>query len=179
MNPLALTRDEVRQILKASNGIPSQVSSARAVGDRLIPASMGHPISSHLHSASLVDGKTKFLSMDDMVEALWLLLRTTAGQAALTKLKVGSRATIKCEVPALFGFECELRDPQGRPMTHKVKFSPSEQRLAGRSRTSCVAVLESRERTGRAYLQVHTFFPEMSSHDASLLLATVRKHQRR
>lgn len=178
MDASTLTRDELRQILRASEGIPSQTSSARVLGDQVIPATVGHPISGHLHSASLVEGKTKFLSMDDMVEALWHLLRTPTAQAALKNLAAGSRTTVKADVTPLFGFECELRDPQGRPTTHKVKFSPNEQRLAGRIRTSCVAVLEGRERAGKVHLQVHSFYPAISSVDASALLQAVRTQRR-
>jgi hypothetical protein len=179
MDAATLTRDEVRQILRASEGIPSPISSARVFGNQVTPARVGHPISNHLHSASLVEGKTKFLSMDDMVEALWQLLRTPTAQAALKNLAVGSRTTIRADVTTLFGFECELGDPQGRPTTHKVKFSPNEQRLAGLTRTSCVAVLENRERAGRVHLQVHTFYPAISPLDASSLLQAVRMQQRR
>jgi hypothetical protein len=173
-----LTRDGVRQILRASEGIPSQISLAKAVDGRVQTSTVGHPISSHLHSASLVEGKTKFLSMDDMVEALWQLLHTPTASPILQKLGVGSRATVRADVNTVFGFECELPDAQGRGTMHRVRFTPAEQRLAGRTKTTCVAVLEGRERAGRAHLQIHSFYPAVSPVEMSLLLQAVRRAQR-
>ena len=130
-----LTRDDVRQILRVSEGVPSQISSARIVDGRVLPATVGHPIASHLHSAGFAENKTKFLSLDDMVEALWLLLQSPAA-ANITKLRVGDRTTIRSDITAVFGFECEVPDPQGRPSVHHIRFTPQEQRNAGRWRTT-------------------------------------------
>jgi hypothetical protein len=110
METSTLTREELRQILRASEGIPSQISSARVLGGQVVPATVGHPISSHLQSAGLIAGKTTFHSLVKMVEALWQLLRTPTAQATLKNLAVGSRITVRADVNALFGFECELRD---------------------------------------------------------------------
>jgi hypothetical protein len=151
-----LTREDVRQILRASEGIPSQISAARIVGGRVLPATVGHPIASHLHSAGFAENKTKFLSMDDMVEALWLLLQSPVA-ANIANLRVGERTTVRSDVTEVFGFECEVPDPQGRATVHHVRFTPQEQRSAGRWRTTCVAVVECRERAGRSHLQIHSF----------------------
>ena len=169
-----LTRDDIRQILRASEGIPSQISSARIVRGRVLPATVGHPIASHLHSAGFADNKTKFVSMDDMVEALWLLLRTPGAAANIASLRVGSRTTVRSEIAAVFSFECEIPDPQGRGTVHQVRFTPQEQRGAGRWRTTCVAVVEGRERAGRSHLQIHTFYPAISTAELSSLLQVVR-----
>jgi len=174
VNFKTLTRQDVQEILHASEGIPSQVSSARIENGGLLPATTGHPVSSHLHSAGLVENKTKFLSMADMAEALWQLLQTPAATATLAGLRIGSRATVKSEVTTLFGFECHLPDPQGRGTVHRVIFTPAELRKAGRARTTCVAIVEGRERAGREYLQIHSFYPAMSPTDAQALLLSIR-----
>jgi len=174
-----LTRDDVRQILRASEGIPSQISSARIVGGRVLPAAVGHPIAGHLHSAGFAEHKTKFVSMDDMVEALWLLLQTPTAAANIANLKVGNRTTVRSEIAAVFGFECEVPDPQGRGTVHQVRFTPQEQRGVGRWRTTCVAVIEGRERAGRSHLQIHTFYPAIGTAELSSLLQAVRKNSER
>jgi hypothetical protein len=174
-----LTRDDVRQTLRASEGIPSQISSARIVGGRVLPATVGHPIASHLYSAGFADNKTKFLSMDDMVEAFWLLLQTPVAAANIANLSVGNRTTIRSEVATVFGFECDVPDPQGRGTVHHVRFTPQEQRGAGRWRTTCVAVVEGRERAGRPHLQIHSFYPAISTAELSALLQAVRKNTER
>jgi hypothetical protein len=178
-----LTRDDVRQILRASEGIPSQISAATIVNGRVSAARVGHPISSHLHSAEfaapnadLVAKKTKFLSMDDMVEAFWQLLQTSTAAAQISNLVAGQRTTVKTEVGSLFGFECEVPDPQGRGTVHRVRFTPEEQRRAGRWKTTCVAVVEIRERAGRPHLQIHSFYPAVSQSDVSQLLNAIRNH---
>ena len=179
MEPRSFSRDDVRQILRASEGIPSQISAARIVNGRVSPATVGHPITSHLHSAGLTENKTKFLSMEDMVEALWQLLQTPTAAAAIANLGIGRRATVKAEVSTLFGFECEVPDPQGRGTVHPVRFTPEEQRRAGRWKTTCVAVVEGRERAGHSHLQIHSFYPAVSPAEVSSLLKTVRAGARR
>jgi hypothetical protein len=174
-----MTRDDVRQILRASEGIPSQISSARIVGGRLLSATVGHSIATHLHSAGFAENKTKFLSMNDMVEALWLLLHTPVAAETIANLRVGSRAIVRSEIAELFGFECEVRDPQGRGTVHHVRFTPQEQRSAGRWRTACVAVIEARERAGRSHLQIHTFYPSIATVELSALLRATRKNTER
>jgi len=176
VNLTRLTRQDVQEILRASEGIPSQVSSARVENGRVVPAATGHPVSSHLHSAGLVENKTKFLSMADMVEALWQLLQTPKATATLATLMVGTRATVRSEVPGLFGFECHLPDPQGRGTVHRVVFTPDEQRRAGRTKTTCVAVIEARQRADREHLQIHSFYPAITQTDAQAMLLAVRRH---
>jgi hypothetical protein len=176
VNLTSLTRHDVQEILRASEGIPSQRSSARIENGRLVPATTGHPVSSHLHSAGLVENKTKFMSMADMVEVLWQLLQTPAATATLATLRVGTRATVRSEVATLFGFECYLPDPQGRGTVQRVVFTPDEQRRAGRMKTTCVAVIEGRQRADREHLQVHSFYPAISPADAQALLLAVRRH---
>jgi hypothetical protein len=169
-------RNHVREILRASEGIPTQIHLARIESGRVSPAPIGHALANHLHSVSLVDGKTKFLSLDDMVEALWLLLQAPAATAKLGALKVGFRDTIEGDVPRLFAIQCEVRDPQGRPTIQRVKFTPEEQRLVGRSSTSCVAVVEGRERAGTSHLQIHSFFPRLTATGIQSLIHHLRNH---
>src|SRR4051795_12192666 len=126
-----LTRDKVREILRTSEGINTQSLQfkARIKDGHLLPATVAHPISSHLHSASpLVDTsrKTLFISMDDMVEALWLVLHSAEGVSKLRNLKTGERDTINAVVGRPFPFECEVSDPQGRPIRHRIQFSVAE-----------------------------------------------------
>jgi len=173
MDVQGLTRDKVREILRASEGIPSQVSDARKGDDgRLEAAKSGHAIGGHLHSASLAEDKTKFISFNDMVEALWLVLHSQEGVAKLRVLNTGHRATISVTLGRLFPFECELAGAQGR--THKVRFSTGEQVRAGWSQTACVAVVEARERANVQHLQVHTFYPKYARADLNRLLADIR-----
>lgn len=169
-------RNHVREILRASEGIPTQLHVARIENGRVSPAPTGHALTNHLHSVAFVDGKTKFLSLDDMVEALWLLLQMPSATAKLGALKMGSRDSIEGDVPRLFGVECEVRDPQGRPTTHRVKFTPDEQRRAGRWSTTCVAVVEGRERAGTSHLQIHSFFPRLTATSIQSLLQHIRSH---
>ncbi len=174
MDVRRLSRDEVRAILRASEGIPSQVSLARIKNGHVSPAKVGHSITDHLHSAGFKEDKTKFLSMDDMVEALWQLLQIPTAAAIINGLAVGSRKSVRAEVSTLFGFECELPDPQGRGTKHHVKFTPAELRRAGRLKTTCVAVVEIRERAGKSHLQIHSFYPAMKSFEMESLLQAVR-----
>lgn len=175
----SLSRDDVRDILRTSEGIRSQKWIAQIKDGRVSPPPTGHPITSHLHSAERHDvepetNKTKFLSMDDMVEALWQLLRTPVASEKIGTLVVGSRVKVTAEIGMLFGFECEVSDPQGRGTTHRVRFTREEQRQAGRSNTTCVAIVERRQRGHRSYLQIHTFYPKVLKSEAEALLAFIR-----
>jgi hypothetical protein len=174
MDTAVLTRERLREILRASEGIPSQVSQARIQGGKVIAARVGHPLSSHLHSVAITESKTKFLSFHDQVEALWLFVRVPGVALALKNMKIGDRISPQETVDRLFGIEAELPDPQGRPTRVKVKFTPEEQRNAGRMRTLCVGVLELRERAGQSHLQVHTFYPALSEAEGVVLLESTR-----
>ena len=184
MDVRKLTRGDVRQILRTSEGIRSQVSLARIEQGRVSPARVGHPIAKHLHGggppedarAEVGGNTTKFLSMDDMVEALWQLLHVPAAVVALNNLRIGGRTTVRGEIGSLFGFECQLPDAQGRGTTRVVRFSSGEQRQGGRTATTCVAVIECRERAGQAHLQVHSFYPAVTPEEMSRLLHVVRSN---
>jgi hypothetical protein len=115
-----------------------------------------------------------FISMNDMVEALWLCLRSPMGVSKLKNLKTGERDTIKSSVGRLFPFGCEVPDAQGRPTIHKVKFSIGEQVRAGWSATTCIAVVEIRERSQVQHLQIHTFYPKYTKMELKTLLESVR-----
>jgi hypothetical protein len=171
-----MTRDKVREILRASEGIPTQWPDSKAYvkNGRIQPSRAGHPLGDHLHSASPVEGKTKFISMNDMVDACWQLLLSPTGVSTLRSLQTGQRATISSSVGRLFPFECEVADAQGRPTTHKVKFSVAEQIRAGWSQTTCIAVVEVRERSQVQHLQIHTFYPKYTEMQLQKLLESVR-----
>jgi hypothetical protein len=150
---------------------------ARIDNGKISPARLGHPLKHHLHSLASTENKTKFLSMDDMVDALLLLLKTPAAAAKIKALRVGARDSIRGAVPQLFGFECDaIPDPQGRSATHRVKFSRDEVLKSGRSVMTCVAVIEGRERAGTPHLQVHSFYPAFTPFELETLLHSVRTH---
>lgn len=176
MDVAGLTRDRVREILRASEGIPTERLDSKAYvkNGRVEPSKVGHPISAHLHSASPAEDKTKFISMNDMVDALWQLLHSPVGMSTLQLLKTGQRATISSSVGRLFPFECEMPDAQGRDTIHKVRFSIAEQVTAGWSQTTCVAVIEVRERAKVQHLQIHTFYPKYTKMELNRLLESVR-----
>jgi hypothetical protein len=177
-------RNHVREILRASEGIPSQIGGAWINRDgSLSHAPMGHPLTRHLHSADFVYGsmaeidKTKFRSLDDMVEALWMLLQTPLAESKIRALAIGSRDDeVVAEIPRLFSIECSVRDPQGRGTKHRVTFTPDEQRRWGRFTTRCKAVVEGRERAGKPHLHVHSFYPELTRLEARLLLNSIRSN---
>ena len=171
------TRNDVRQILRASEGIPSWVSEARKIGGQLVPAKMGHPITNHLHSVRATKNKTKFVSMDDMVEAVWQVLNSPPGQAALRTLQPNMRPPeIVWELDRLLPVECEVPDPQGRPTTHQVTFTSDDQLRAGHRRTKCLVVIEGRERAGVTHLQVVTAYPAIDKLQIQHLLQSTRQN---
>lgn len=185
MDTSRFTRDDVRQILRASEGIRSQIRLARVVRGRVSPAPVAHTISKHLHSAGTAAGHalqrsrrrsttTKFLSMQDMVEAFWLMLQTPEAAAQVASLQNGGREDVSASIPSVFGVECEAWDPQGRGTVHRVRFTSHELRRAGRGLTACFTSLECRERAGRPHLQVHTFYPVLSEAEVSTILNAVR-----
>ena len=175
MNLLNLTRDNVREILRASEGIPSSVG----------PRNMAHPLTNHLRSAGYtrnlnVDGspsnKTRFISMADMEEAVWQILQSPVGLAAVKGLKPGYRPNaIKWDLDRLLAFNCDVPDPQGRPnMRHSVTFTTHEQLRAGFGRTKCLLVIEGRERAGVTHIQVVTAYPSVEKDERQALLRSVR-----
>ena len=143
MDVRKLTRNEVRQILRASEDVRSQLP--------------------------LEDGPTTFLSREDMVEALWQLFQTPAVYLALNNLKPGARVTLRGEIGSLFGFASRLPDAQRRGTAGIVRFTSTEQRPHGRTSTTCVAIIERRERAGRASLQVHSLYPAVSREEMERL----------
>ena len=143
MDVRKLTRNEVRQILRASEDVRSQ--------------------------PPLEDGPAKFLSREDMVEALWQLFQTPAVYLALNNLRAGGRVTVTGEIGSLFGFESRLPDAQRRGPTRVARFTSTEQRPHGRTSTTCVAVIERRGRAGQAPLQVHSFYPAVSREEMERL----------
>jgi hypothetical protein len=174
------TRDDLRAILRASEGIPSQVSSVQRNADGgLSPARTGHAISWHVHSASRTDEpKTKFRSLDEMVEALWLVCQSRAAAAHVQNLRAGERRPpLLLHVNEVFGFECEMEVRPGSPK-RVVSFSARERRDAGHATTPCLAIFEGRERAGTLHLQVHTFYPRFKTDELDALLQSVRSRSR-
>ena len=55
-----------------------------------------------------------------------------------------------------------MPDAQRPGTERRVKFSPDEQRLAGRVETTCVGVFELRARGLLMHLQVISFYPAIS-----------------
>jgi hypothetical protein len=159
-----LNKALLKQILKTSQGFGGQTpaSQARTVpnpatgGKTLSPTRVGHPISSHVRGADAIGDKTKFCSLDDQVEALWLLLNTTSGIQALRSLRAGVRQNLSEDLPRLFPIEAPL--PHGAQT-----FTTAELTRAGILRTRCVAIIEGRSRGTQTYLHVHTCFPKLTA----------------
>jgi hypothetical protein len=114
--------------------------------------------------------------MSDMEEAVWQTLQSPTGLAGLRALRPGYRPdAIKCELDRLLPFNCDVPDPQGRPnVTRSVTFTTHEQLRAGFSRTTCVVVIEGRERAGVTHIQVVTAFPSVDNQRLQSLLRSVR-----
>lgn len=159
-----LTRDAVREILRASQGIPTQLPDSKAyVKDGRVQSSkMGHAISDHLHSASLAAGKTKFISLDDMVEALWQVLHSPPGVSTVKNLKTGQRDTIRSAFKCLPGLRAARRAgtrcQQKRALCSPVKVieSRAKGRACGRTdRHHHDRPRTNRFRTKRQFTAVH------------------------
>jgi hypothetical protein len=175
------TRDDLRAILRASDGIRSQVSLVERKSDgRLSPARTGHAIAWHVHSATLTEKpKTKFRSLDEMVEALWLVCQSRAAAAHVQNLIAGERrAPLLVHVNEIFGFECQMQVRPESPTKRVVSFSSHERREAGHVTTACLAIFEGRERAGTVHLQVHTFYPKFEDIELNALLQSVRDRSR-
>ena len=158
LNPALL-----KQILRTSQGFPAQWIEAKAQvkpgqsGTKTVRATpAGHPISSHIRGADAIMKKTKFCSLDDQVAALWLLLNTPEGIQALKQLNPGVRdKPLKRKIDRLFPVQWAAPGRPGRI------FTTAEQTDIGIVHTTCVAVLEGRERGGRLYLHIQTCYPKL------------------
>ncbi|HEV2972412.1 MAG TPA: hypothetical protein VGY55_20740 [Pirellulales bacterium] len=161
-----LTKSQLREILRTCRGFPAQKlkSKRKSAGH----APMAHATTAHLHGTrpepykkgqtfddfkKAVTYKSKFYMLEDMVNALWLMLQKSAGKSALRSLSAGSRKKVTAKVGALFDVEVYV-EKIGR-----VKFTKGDQSKAGRSHTKCLAILEGRDRNGVLYLHVQTFYP--------------------
>ena len=174
-----LDKEKLKLILRTSESFPTQFGPAQAeVIDRrqFRSSSFGHPLSQHLRGAQFrVDQlrvyqrtgrKTKFCSLDDMADALDMVLKTPDGRLSLQQLQPGNRQTVSVRIGNLFDVEGELalNPPQ------KVKFSSADIAKAGFAFLKCCAVLEGRARGSELYLHVHTFFPEFNEVELTRLL---------
>ena len=167
-----LHRPLLKQILQTGQGFPvqrtgatAQVKTDPASGKKSVSSKpVGHPISSHVRGADAIEGKTKFCSLDDQVEALWQLLNTSQGIQALRALGSGVRQTIDDQINGLFPVEAPVPGQRGART-----FTTSQQTSIGINRTRCVAVLEGRQRGSRLYLHVHTCYPKLTPAQVSLL----------
>ncbi len=165
-----LDKAKLKQILKTSQGFPSQFESSKArvkttAGGRVVsPSRAGHAVSSHVRGAMSTQYKTKFCSIDDMAEALALVLETQAGKRALAQLRTGHRETVEADIRRPFPIEAEL-DGFG-----PVTFSRRDLSAAHMHRLHCVAVLEGRLRASEMYLHVQTFYPKIDSVEMNRLL---------
>jgi hypothetical protein len=85
-----LDKVKLKLILKTSESFPTQYapSQAQIVNGHLNPSRSGHPLGQHLRGVRRTIKKTKFCSLDDMAEALELVLRTPDGTTALAQLRL-------------------------------------------------------------------------------------------
>lgn len=164
-----------RLILNTSQGFGAQSpkSQARVRHGKLQPSRAAHPLQEHLRGVGppghadrqVAEYKTKFCSLDDMASALVSLLHTPAGTQAIARLRPGGRESIRDAIGASIAIEVVVQGPPEQ----RVKFTPSELTAAAILRTVCVAVVEGRERAGKAYLQVQTFYPALDANAVSRL----------
>ena len=163
-----LDKAKLKLILKTSEVFPTQFapSQAKIVNGVFNPSRSGHPLGSHLRGAGRTVKKTKFCTLDDMAEALDLLLRTPDGVTALAQLQPGVRKTVNTSIHRLFDIEGEV----DLSPFQKVKFTRSDLARAGFSSMRCTAVLEARARGSELYLHVQTFFPEFTPPELIQLL---------
>lgn len=164
-------RLKLRQILQTSQGFPTPRAGAVAKiqtvsGNRVVsPKPVGHPIGSHVRGTDAIAGKTKFCSLDDQADALWLLLNTPEGTQALSALGPGVRQSVGRDLNRLFPVEATV-PPHGT-----VTFSTAEQAAVGLLKTHCVAVLEGRQRGAQLYLHVQTCYPKVGPAQLAALAA--------
>ena len=116
MDLLSLSKDELKLILKTSQGLPAQRTETKARvkiedADRKVsPKPTGHPLSSHVRGSESGKLKTKYCSLDDMALALELVLKTTRGQEALRRLQPGRRQTVSATLQQVFSIEAVIQD---------------------------------------------------------------------
>jgi hypothetical protein len=164
-----LDKAKLKLILKTSESFPTQYAPSRAsiVDGQLSPSRSGHPLGSHLRGVQQTVRKTKFCSLDDMADALDLVLRTPAGAAALAQLQPGVRSPLNnVQINQIYDVEGEI-DSHPR---QKVKFTRGDLARAGFTSIRCTAVLEGRARGTELYLHVQTFFPAFHEGEITRLL---------
>jgi len=163
-----LDKVKLKLILKTSESFPTQYapSQAKVVNGHLNPSRSGHPLGQHLRGVRTTIKKTKFCSLDDMAEALELLLQTPDGTTKLAQLQPGIRRSVNAQIYRTYDVEGEidLHPPQ------RVKFTRADLARAGFNNMRCCAVIEARARGPEMYLHVQTFFPEFNAVELALLL---------
>lgn len=166
MSLLDFDTAKAKLILKTSQGFPTQYESSKAQvqAGSVSPSRAGHATASHLRGATTTQFKTKFCSLDQMAEALALLLNTPLGQAAVGRLQPGSREKVATDLDRTFEIEATI-DGIGA-----VKFNRHDLAMASINRTSCVAILECRARAGDMHLHVQTFYPKLDGVQMQRLL---------
>jgi hypothetical protein len=171
MKPETFDRTKCKLLLRISQGFPSQFESSKArielkknAEPRVSPSRAGHAISDHLRGASVTSFKTKFGSLDDMADALALLLNSAAGQQAIQRLQPAHRETVSVRLNCLFAIQATV-DGIGQ-----VLFNRHDMTRANISQVACVAVLEGRLRGAETYLHVQTFYPLLSPSEIEKLL---------
>ncbi|MET0385754.1 MAG: hypothetical protein ABW321_07330 [Polyangiales bacterium] len=174
----SLDKAQLKLILKTSQDFPAQWPNAQArvvnpglPTRRLSPSRAGHAIGSHLRGAGATKPKTKFCSLDDMADALALVLQTSPGVQALQTLAAGERQTVEVQVAKQF----EIYAEWGPPYPLRRVFSRVELTMAHVHATRCVAVLEGRLRNGTLHLHVQTFYPALSPIEVARLFDNATK----
>lgn len=136
------TLTSCRLLLKTSEGMAHR---HRAFGVHQV----GHAFSEQVRGvASTHGGKSRFSSLDEAARALLHVLLSREGRAALGAIGVGVRQRIRAKVP--MALKIYLDGYSIRP--------PSSYRE--HPFTRCVLAMEARERDGRLYPQIVTFYPE-------------------
>src|SRR5689334_15805017 len=106
MSLWGLDKDKLKLILRTSESFPTQyqASQAKVTADgRVSPSRAGHSLSQHVRGVQLTTRKTKFCSLDDMADALDMVLKTADGRLSLQKLERGSkREQLRVRIGKLF-----------------------------------------------------------------------------
>lgn len=177
-------KEKLKLVLRTSESFPTQFgpSQAKVMDGQLRPSTSGHPLSKHLRgSQSRIDQpadwktRTRFCSLDDMAEALDMVLKTADGRLALQQLQPGNRQIVSARIGKLFDieFERKVEDPQQNVQNpqQRFKFYRTDLAKAGFSFLKCRAVLEGRSRGPEMYLHVQTFYPYFDNVELARLLA--------
>jgi hypothetical protein len=145
-----------KQVLKTSEGFRQWQRDSQPITVSDVKAKPpGHPISSHLRGATSTSNKTKFCSLDEMAQALVLVLNSSKGRQVLGRLGPGMRERLELTILRTFRIQITRNHAEHRT------FDQRDLARFGIFQTTCCAVLECRQRS-ELYLHIQTFYPKLT-----------------